>query len=425
MWTPMTTRMTSTHCTSTIAWRFTPCTFPSSSTERANVVLFLAHFITLTLAQVRALSALHSRPSSWPSMWLLSLRLDFLLLPLRFPPVLLPLPLLPPQRRAAAGAQQEDHGKPALLRDQREWGHLRPQIERPIARISWKLRLRRSSEVSTTAIPGALRKLCKSGARQRQQTFNSNIKIVKERIWITVKLTIQNRGVKVDVEPNTRSQTYSRSSILHVRLSKKSKHEQEASNESSMYGEGVCWCHTQDKENAQEVDAWWFDPCWLCWTWDLDTSQMTKESLLQFEGEWVYWRCQPERCAGLNADTLESSLLTWCQRVFQMWSMLCKNLRAQIKGVRCDTVLPKSAEREETRQEGKIRWKRRDTRQEKMKDKGREDQEKRREKRQDWGETPITARAHSSGDSATKVWLDTPATHHKRLSTWSSLKTKW
>ena len=35
------------------------------------------------------------------------------------PPVCLPLPLLPPQRRAAAGAQQEDHGKPALLRDQR------------------------------------------------------------------------------------------------------------------------------------------------------------------------------------------------------------------------------------------------------------------------------------------------------------------
>ena len=51
-------------------------------------------------------------------MWL-SLRLDFLLLPLRFPPVLLPLPLLPPQRRAAAGAQPEDHGKPVRLRYQR------------------------------------------------------------------------------------------------------------------------------------------------------------------------------------------------------------------------------------------------------------------------------------------------------------------
>ena len=52
-------------------------------------------------------------------MWL-SLRLDFLLLPLRLPPVCLLLPLLPPQRRAAAGAQPEDHGKPVRLRYQRE-----------------------------------------------------------------------------------------------------------------------------------------------------------------------------------------------------------------------------------------------------------------------------------------------------------------
>ena len=89
------------------------------TTERAHVVLFFAHFITLTLAQVRALSALHSRPSSWPSMWLLSLRLDFFLLLLRFPPVCLPFHLLLPQRRAAAGAQQEDHGKPVRLRQQR------------------------------------------------------------------------------------------------------------------------------------------------------------------------------------------------------------------------------------------------------------------------------------------------------------------
>ena len=88
----MTTLTTGRHSTSTIAWRFTTCTFTNSSTERAHVVLFLAPFVTLTLAQVGALSALHSRPSSWPSMWLLSLRLDFLLLPLRLPPVLFPLP---------------------------------------------------------------------------------------------------------------------------------------------------------------------------------------------------------------------------------------------------------------------------------------------------------------------------------------------
>ena len=42
--------------------------------------------------------------------------------------------------------------------------------------------------------------------------------------------------------------TYSRSSRLHVRMSKKSELEQEASNESSMYDNVVSW--------------------WLCWTWD-------------------------------------------------------------------------------------------------------------------------------------------------------------
>ena len=45
-------------------------------------------------------------------MWLFSLRLDFLLLSLRLLPVCLPLLLLPPQRRVAAGAQPEDVGKP-------------------------------------------------------------------------------------------------------------------------------------------------------------------------------------------------------------------------------------------------------------------------------------------------------------------------
>ena len=54
------------------------------------------------------------------------------------------------------------------------------------------------------------------GYLSRSETFNSNNKIVKERIWIAVKLTIQNRVVKVDVELNARSRTYSRSSRLHV-----------------------------------------------------------------------------------------------------------------------------------------------------------------------------------------------------------------
>ena len=107
----MTTLTTGQKSTSMIAWRFTTCTSTNSSTERAHVVLFLAHFITLTLAQVRALSALHS------IIMVIHVALQSLLL--SFPPVLLPLLLLPPQRRAAAGAQQEDNGKPALLRDQR------------------------------------------------------------------------------------------------------------------------------------------------------------------------------------------------------------------------------------------------------------------------------------------------------------------
>ena len=68
-----------------------------------------------------------------------------------------------------------------------------------------------------------------------------------------MKLTIQNRVAKVDVEPNARSRTYSRSSRLHVRMFKKSEHEQEASNESSMYDKVVCWCDTQDKEKSQET----------------------------------------------------------------------------------------------------------------------------------------------------------------------------
>ena len=43
----------------------------------------------------------------------------------------------------------------------------------------------------------------------RSKTIKANNKIVKERIWITVKLTIQTRVAKVDVEPNKRSWTYS------------------------------------------------------------------------------------------------------------------------------------------------------------------------------------------------------------------------
>ena len=112
------------HRTSPLAWHCTLSTLTSTFTEcaHARIVSHAAYISSiLTLAQVRALSALHSRPSSWPS----SLHVDLLSLLLSLPPVLLPLPFLLPQRRAAAGAQSEDHGKPAPLRDQRVWGHLR------------------------------------------------------------------------------------------------------------------------------------------------------------------------------------------------------------------------------------------------------------------------------------------------------------
>ena len=81
---PMTTEMTTLHRTSPLVWHCTLSTLTNTSTESEHherAVLFHVHISsTLTLAQVRALSALHSPPSSRPSMWLLSLRLDFLLL---------------------------------------------------------------------------------------------------------------------------------------------------------------------------------------------------------------------------------------------------------------------------------------------------------------------------------------------------------
>ena len=64
---------------------------------------------------------------------------------------------------------------------------------------------------STTAIPEASfawQSNFRNAARQRMRdskTFHSNNKIVKERIWITVKLTVQNRVAKVDVEMNARN----------------------------------------------------------------------------------------------------------------------------------------------------------------------------------------------------------------------------
>ena len=57
----MTTEMTTLHCTSPLAWHFTTCTPTSTFTEcaHARIVSFASYTsFTLTLAQVRALSAL-------------------------------------------------------------------------------------------------------------------------------------------------------------------------------------------------------------------------------------------------------------------------------------------------------------------------------------------------------------------------------
>ena len=124
----MATERTMPQRTSPLAWH---CT-----TERAPVVLFLAHFITLTLAQVE--SCPHFTSISMPYTWVVvSLWLNLLhSLLSSIPPVCLPFPLLPPQRRAAAGVQQqEDHGKPVRLHQQRGWGHLRRPLPPHISRV--------------------------------------------------------------------------------------------------------------------------------------------------------------------------------------------------------------------------------------------------------------------------------------------------
>ena len=50
------------------------------------------------------------------------------------------------------------------------------------------------------------------GFLSRSMMIKAKNIIMKERIWISVKLTIQNRVAKVDVEPNATSWTHSRSS---------------------------------------------------------------------------------------------------------------------------------------------------------------------------------------------------------------------
>ena len=83
----------------------------------------------------------------------------------------------------------------------------------------------------------------------RSKTFNSNNKVVKERIWIAVKLTLRNRAAKVDVESRTREVG------LFQRVQDCTCECPRSLNMSrtSMCDKVLCWCDTQDKEKSQET----------------------------------------------------------------------------------------------------------------------------------------------------------------------------
>ena len=82
--------------------------------------------------------------------------------------------------------------------------------------------------------------------------------------------------------------------------------------------------HHHERENLDhcEVDAWWFDPCVLCWTsghvpddWRVSAgyhekgrpgSHMKRVIAVQEEPS-LHVNPTRERCPGLNADTMEAS----------------------------------------------------------------------------------------------------------------------
>ena len=107
------------HCSSTIAWRITTCIEPARIVSQSLMT-------TLTL-MAQVLSAFHLIFISSMCAVVVSLWLDFLRsLLLHLPPVRFPFPLLRLLPRAVAWAPlHEGHGKPAPLRGEREWGHLR------------------------------------------------------------------------------------------------------------------------------------------------------------------------------------------------------------------------------------------------------------------------------------------------------------
>ena len=109
--TPMTT-LTHCTCTSTDAWR--------TCTETARASLFHSLMMTPHTSWLKFWAHSHCHPRSQSWAHLLDSTSPFLLLPL--PPVCHRLPLPP---RAVPWAPLHDrHGKPALLRCRREWGHL-------------------------------------------------------------------------------------------------------------------------------------------------------------------------------------------------------------------------------------------------------------------------------------------------------------
>ena len=111
----MTTRMTSTHFTSTIAWRFT--TLTSTSTECTHGRIVSPSLIIHT--HIGSSSSLVRTPLTTIIMAIHVVVVSSTWLP---PFTSSPSSCL---SWAASGAQPEDHGKPEQLRYQRGWGHLR------------------------------------------------------------------------------------------------------------------------------------------------------------------------------------------------------------------------------------------------------------------------------------------------------------
>ena len=137
----MTTEMTTLHRISPLAWHCASSTLTSTSTENAHHVraqscsLCTFHHTHIWLKFEQCPHSTHDHHHGHPyGCCLFDLTSFFNLFVFL---LCLPLPLLPPQRRAAAGAQPEDHEKPVQLRYQREWGHLRRPLPPQKILVQW------------------------------------------------------------------------------------------------------------------------------------------------------------------------------------------------------------------------------------------------------------------------------------------------